>query len=169
VERNFPLAIRPSVSALGTRSLVRLTLALWLAALPLHGLLAQRPRSDAQLDSLTRSVASQLRCPVCQGESILDSPASLAQEMRALVRAQLAQGKTPDEVKAYFVSKYGEWILLAPPASGFTLLVYVLPIGAFLVGAAIVFFAVRRWTANTPTDTPDPAERVENEPTSIQR
>jgi cytochrome c-type biogenesis protein CcmH len=108
-------------------------------------------RSDAQLDSLTRSVASQLRCPVCQGESILDSPASLAQEMRTLVRTQLAAGKTPDEVKAYFVSKYGEWILLAPPASGFTLLVYALPIGALLLGAGIVFFAVRRWT-NVPDD-----------------
>src|SRR5262249_7013451 len=128
-----------------------------LVALPMVAA-AQRPRSDAELDSLTRSVASQLRCPVCQGESILDSPASLAQEMRTLVRTQLAEGKSPDDVKAYFISKYGEWILLAPPASGFTLLVYALPLVALLIGAAVVFFAVRRWTvppASLPTEEPD--------------
>jgi cytochrome c-type biogenesis protein CcmH len=128
---------------------------LWFAVLaaPLLSIAAQRPRTDAELDSLTRSVASQLRCPVCQGESILDSPASLAQEMRTLVRTQLAQGKSPDDVKAYFVSKYGEWILLAPPASGFTLLVYALPLAALLLGAAVVFFAVRRWTGAPPPPT----------------
>ena len=123
---------------------------------PLLSVGAQRPRTDAELDSLTRSVASQLRCPVCQGESILDSPASLAQEMRTLVRTQLAQGKSPDDVKAYFVSKYGEWILLAPPASGFTLLVYALPLAALLLGAAVVFFAVRRWTGPPPPSTEEP-------------
>ena len=123
---------------------------------PLVSSVAQRPRTDAELDSVARSVASQLRCPVCQGESILDSPASLAQEMRTLVRSQLAQGKSPDEVKAYFVSKYGEWILLAPPASGFTLLVYALPLAALLIGAGIVFFAVRRWTGAPPPPTEEP-------------
>jgi cytochrome c-type biogenesis protein CcmH len=131
----------------------RLLLLVALVAAPVWSASAQRPRTDAELDSLTRSVASQLRCPVCQGESILDSPASLAQEMRTLVRTQLAQGKSPDEVRAYFVSKYGEWILLAPPASGFTLLVYALPLAALLVGAAVVFFAVRRWTAPPPPPT----------------
>ena len=137
------------------RAVLVLTLAI---ALPtLASAQQQRPRSDAELDSLTRSVAGQLRCPVCQGESILDSPASLAQEMRTLVRTQLAEGKSPEEVKAYFVSKYGEWILLAPPASGFTLLVYALPLAALLIGAGVVFFAVRRWTgAPPPTSTEEP-------------
>jgi len=133
----------------------RCLLALLLAgALPALAAAQQGTSNEAQLDSLTRSVASQLRCPVCQGESILDSPASLAQEMRQLVRQQLAEGRTPDQVKGYFVSKYGEWILLAPPASGFTLLVYALPIGALLVGALVVFFAVRRWTGQQP-QTPE--------------
>ena len=136
-------------------ALVRPLLVLALTLAPFSAAIAQRPRSDAEVDSLARSVASQLRCPVCQGESILDSPASLAQEMRTLVRTQLAQGKSPDEVKAYFVSKYGEWILLAPPASGFTLLVYALPVLALLVGAAIVFFAVRRWTGQAPEEEPE--------------
>ena len=102
--------------------------------------------SDSVLDARTREVASQLRCPVCQGESIEASPSSLAQEMRALVRQQLAAGRTPDEVKAYFVSRYGEWVLLRPRAAGVTLAVYVLPVAMLLAGAAVVVLSVRRWT-----------------------
>jgi cytochrome c-type biogenesis protein CcmH/NrfF len=60
---------------------------------------------DSVLEARTSAVASQLRCPVCQGLSIQDSPSDLSQQMRSLVRDQLAAGKTPDEVKAYFVSK----------------------------------------------------------------
>lgn len=113
------------------------------------------PPSASRIDSLTRDVSSQLRCPVCQGESIQDSPSSLAQEMRAVVRSRLEAGKSPDEVKAYFVSKYGDWILLQPPAKGFTGLVYVLPVVALLVGAGIVMLAVRRWTAGPVRDVPE--------------
>jgi cytochrome c-type biogenesis protein CcmH len=84
---------------------------------------AQQPVTrDSALEARTSSVAAQLRCPVCQGLSIQDSPSDLAQSMRAVVRDQLAAGKTPDEVKAYYVSKYGEWILLAPKPSGFNLI-----------------------------------------------
>ena len=103
--------------------------------------------SDTLLEARTSSVASQLRCPVCQGLSIQDSPSDLARSMRSLVREQLAQGKSPDEVKAYFVSKYGEWILLAPSAHGFNLLAYAAPLLLVLGGAAVIFVAVRRWTA----------------------
>ncbi|MEP6731002.1 MAG: cytochrome c-type biogenesis protein CcmH, partial [bacterium] len=77
---------------------------------------------DSALEARTSAVAAELRCPVCQGLSIQDSPSELAQSMRSLVRDQLADGKSPDQVKAYFVSKYGEWILLAPKAHGFNVL-----------------------------------------------
>ena len=129
------------------RTLPRLAMAaqLLLLAAPTH---AQRPAApdSAALDARTRELSAQLRCPVCQGESIKDSPAPLAQEMRQVVREQLAAGKSPDEVKRYFVAKYGEWILLRPAASGFNLLVYALPFGALLAGALVVTLAVRRWT-----------------------
>lgn len=104
-----------------------------------------RPPADSALDEAVRAVASELRCPVCQGESIEDSPAGLAQEMRAVVREQLAAGKTPDEVKAYFAEKYGEWILLRPRASGWNLIVYVLPVAALVAGTAVVVRLTRRW------------------------
>ena len=108
-------------------------------------------KGDSALEARTSAVAAQLRCPVCQGLSIQDSPSDLAQSMRALVRDQLAAGKTPDEVKAYFVSKYGEWILLAPKPSGFNLVAYAIPLLVILGGGALVVLAVRRWTASEPT------------------
>ena len=66
--------------------------------------------------------------------------------MRAVVKDQLRAGKTPDEVKAYFISKYGEWILLEPKPHGFNILVYAMPIALVIVGLAVIFFAVRKWT-----------------------
>jgi cytochrome c-type biogenesis protein CcmH len=69
--------------------------------------------------------------------------------MRSLVRDQLAEGKSPDQVKAYFVSKYGEWILLSPPPHGFNLLAYVVPVLIVLGGGALIALAVRRWTAGS--------------------
>jgi cytochrome c-type biogenesis protein CcmH/NrfF len=101
-----------------------------------------------ELDRQVKEVASQLRCVVCQGLSIQDSPSSLAQEMRALVREQLADGRSPDEVKAYFVERYGEWVLLRPAPRGLNLLVYVLPVGMILGGAVFVFVKARQWTAD---------------------
>ena len=109
--------------------------------------LTQRSAVDSvQLEKRTSAVAAELRCPVCQGLSIQDSPSELALQMRGVVRDQLAAGRTPDEVKRYFVAKYGEWILLEPQAQGFNILVYVLPIAAVLGGIAIVATAVRRWS-----------------------
>lgn len=106
-----------------------------------------RTPADSALEARTSAVASQLRCPVCQGLSIQDSPSELAQSMRSVVRDQLAAGKSPDQVKAYFVSKYGEWILLSPAPHGFNLLAYALPVLVVLGGGALIILAVRRWTA----------------------
>jgi cytochrome c-type biogenesis protein CcmH/NrfF len=109
--------------------------------------------SDTVLESRVRAVASELRCPVCQGESIQDSPAALAQEMKSIVREQLAAGRRPDEVKGYFVEKYGEWILLRPKARGWNMLVYALPMLALLIGAGVIARATRRWSAPSGTVT----------------
>lgn len=109
---------------------------------------AQQPQApaDSILEARTAEVAAQLRCPVCQGLSIQDSPSELSQQMRAVVKDQLRAGKTPDEVKAYFISKYGEWILLEPKAKGFNVLVYALPIALVLGGLGVIAFAVKKWT-----------------------
>lgn len=118
---------------------------------------APRPASpsvtaaDSALDAQTRAVASTLRCPVCQGESIEDSPSDLARQMRAVVRDRLRSGETPDQVRAYFVSRYGEWILLEPTMTGLNILLYVIPILLVVGGLTLVAFLVRRWTRPQPT------------------
>ena len=112
-----------------------------------------RSPADSALDAQTTAVAAQLRCPVCQGLSIQDSPSELSQQMRNLVKEQLAAGKSPEEVMAYFVSKYGEWILLAPRARGFNLVAYGLPAVLFLSGLGFIAWIVRRWTAAGAVDS----------------
>ena len=102
--------------------LTRLFLILHL--LLLNPLLAAEP---PDIDEQTRNIAQELRCVVCQNLSVADSPSEMAQQMRGVVREQLRAGKTPQEVKDFFVSKYGEWVLLAPKTQGFSLLVWVLP------------------------------------------
>jgi cytochrome c-type biogenesis protein CcmH len=119
-----------------------------LSALLFAGVAAaqQATPADSVLEARTAAVAAQLRCPVCQGLSIQDSPSELSQQMRAVVKDQLRAGKTPEEVKAYFISKYGEWILLEPKARGFNILVYALPVLLVAGGLAAVALAVRKWT-----------------------
>ena len=110
-------------------------------------------QSDSALEAMTTVLASELRCPVCQGNSIQDSPSELAQQMRDVIREQLRAGKTPDEVRAYFVDKYGEWILLAPKATGLNLIVYIVPFAAIALGGIIVWRTVRKWTTASNAGT----------------
>lgn len=124
---------------------------------------AGRPALDsAALDALTRQVAAELRCPVCQGESIQESPSELAQEMKGVVRDQLAAGRTPDEVKAYFVGRYGEWILLRPTTTGFNALLYWLPPIVLLAGIGIVFMIARRWVRANAAAAAGPSSTTDN-------
>lgn len=102
--------------------------------------------SDSALEARTSAVAATLRCPVCQGESIQDSPSELAKQMRAVVRERLRGGDSPEEVKAYFVARYGEWILLEPKMTGLNVALYVLPVVLVAGGLVLVVFLVRRWT-----------------------
>jgi cytochrome c-type biogenesis protein CcmH len=111
--------------------------------------------ADSVLEARTTALAAELRCPVCQGNSIQDSPSELALQMRDVIRDQLRAGKTPDEVRAYFVAKYGEWILLSPKAEGLNLVVYLVPVVAVLIGGLIVWRTVRRWTALSPVTPSD--------------
>lgn len=117
---------------------------------------AAQTKAEADLEERTSKVAATLRCPVCQGESIQDSPAELAQQMRGVVRDQLRAGKSPDEIKAYFVARYGEWILLEPKMTGLNILLYAFPVMLVIAGLGFVYTLVRRWTStdsnnSTPT------------------
>ena len=118
---------------------------------------------DFALEDRVREVAEGLRCVVCQNLSVADSPSDLAKEMRNLVREQIQQGKSPEEIRAYFVSRYGEYVLLAPPKRGFNLLLWGLPFLAIAAGACGVYLVARRWTAQREPEAavdPEYAERV---------
>lgn len=106
--------------------------------------------AQGELDDQVRAVAAGLRCPVCQNLSVADSPSELAGEMRGVIREQLAAGKTPDEVRAYFVSKYGDWVLLSPRPRGLSLLVWLGPFAAAGLGLIVAIRAVRRWAQRPP-------------------
>lgn len=119
------------------------------------------------LEEQVQQVAAELRCPVCQGLSVADSPSGMANQMRDLIRERLKAGESPEAVKAYFVERYGEWILLAPKREGFNLLVWVLPFLGLGGGAVVLVAVLRRWKKR-PEAAPasvDPAylERVRHE------
>jgi len=118
-----------------------------LSAFVTGALESQGTAADTLLAARTRAISSVLRCPVCQGESIQDSPAELSAQMRALVREQLQAGRTDEEVKQYFVDRYGEWILLEPKPRGANLLLYLAPVLVVLGGLLFVWRVVRRWSA----------------------
>jgi cytochrome c-type biogenesis protein CcmH len=91
--------------------LLLLLLSLWLPALAQEG-----PPPD--LSPEVFRIARELRCPVCQGESAAESNSGVAVEMRRLIAEMLKEGKSEEEIKAFFVERYGEWILYEPPRRG---------------------------------------------------
>lgn len=100
---------------------------------------AAAPRQAASGDDV-QAVASTLRCPTCVAESVADSTAPLSAGMRSVIEEQLGQGRTPDEIRAWFVERYGEQVLLEPPRRGLGLALWLLP----LVAAPTAAWAVVR-------------------------
>ena len=111
------------------------------------------------LEDRTREIATELRCVVCQNLSVADSPSEMAQQMRDVVREQLQAGKTPEQIKAFFVSKYGEWVLLKPKTTGFSALLWILPYAALILGIIAALWFVRRWSKVKRTDR-EPAQQA---------
>jgi cytochrome c-type biogenesis protein CcmH len=117
-----------------------------LAALAVLAALAGPATPAAPVDENTvHAIAAQLRCVVCQSLSVADSPSETANQMRGVIRERLAAGDTPEQVVAYFVDKYGQWILLAPPREGFNILVWAAPFAALAVGFVVVAITLGRW------------------------
>lgn len=102
--------------------------------------------ADSRLDTQARTIADQLRCPVCRGVPISESPSPLAQDMMAVIHQKLSEGKTPEAILDYFTEHYGEWILLKPKPKGLNWIVWILPAVVFLAGAALLTLAIRKWS-----------------------
>jgi cytochrome c-type biogenesis protein CcmH len=111
---------------------------------------------DPKLEARARELSLELRCLVCQNQSIDDSHASLARDLRILVRERLKAGDSDAEVRAYLVSRYGEFILLKPPLRMGTLLLWLSPFAILaLGGVAIMAVARRRQQAETVAQLSD--------------
>ncbi len=108
-----------------------------LLTVALLGLDRGRPSGDRAY-----ALERQLRCPVCTSVSIAESTSGTATAMRAGVEEQIAAGRSDQQIVDYFRARYGDWVLLDPPARGTTLLLWALPVGALVLGVAVL--ALRR-------------------------
>ncbi len=110
--------------------------------------------SEAVLQERTKEVSKTLRCAVCQSESVWESNAELALQMREIIRERLIAGQSPDEIRAYFVSRYGDFILLQPRKMGLNLLLWGGPFLILGIGGIFLFRTLRGWVKQTAPAEP---------------
>jgi cytochrome c-type biogenesis protein CcmH len=119
-------------------------LLLLLSAAPAFAVNPDEVLKDPALEARARALSAQLRCMVCQNQSIDDSNADLAKDLRLLVRERLTAGDSDDQVIEYLVSRYGEFVLLKPRLSEHTILLWGMPVALAAIGAGVVFVQLRR-------------------------
>ncbi len=138
---------------------LRLALILIFAAIaaPSFAVQPDEVMKDPALEARARALSAELRCMVCQNQSIDDSDAPLARDIRILIRRRIAEGESNAAVRSYLVSRYGDFILLKPPFELDTLLLWLSPLITLCAGLAAVFVARRHMR------TPAPALSAEEE------
>lgn len=130
-----------------------------LAALVFTGSSATATVGEEKLELQMREIAKTLRCTVCQNESIWESQAELAFQMRDVIRDRLRKGENPEQIRAYFLSRYGDYILLAPQKKGFNWILWAGPFVMLAVGGTALFIFLSRWVTRTsrqPQENPPP-------------
>ena len=125
------------------RALLALVMLAWLA-LPAFAVNPDEMLADPALEARARDISEGLRCLVCQNESIDDSDADLAHEIRVLVRDRLKAGDTDAQVIQYLVDRYGEFVLLKPVLAPHTLLLWVAAPTILVIGGIVLFVVGRR-------------------------
>ena len=111
-----------------------------MAAAPLANVQLADPEQEKQARSLMETV----RCLVCQGQSIADSDADMAGDMRALIRERIQKGESPEQVRAWLVERYGDWVTYAPPQHGVAAILWALPAILILIGGFVAAGRIRR-------------------------
>ncbi|MGD9783911.1 MAG: cytochrome c-type biogenesis protein CcmH [Hyphomicrobiaceae bacterium] len=135
------------------RALLATVLAIAVSSGPIRALEPGERLADPALEARARALSAELRCLVCQNQSIDDSDAPLARDLRHLVRERLVAGDTDARVKTFVVERYGEFVLLKPPVGLHTLLLWLTPVLALLAVAAVLVRGFRnrqRAAANAP-------------------
>lgn len=111
---------------------------------PAYALTVDTPLPDPALEARAKALFTQVRCVVCAGEAIADSPAEVARDMRREVRGMIAKGHSNDEIKELLVTRYGAQILMAPPMADRHLLIWLLPLLLLAAGVLFVWRQLRR-------------------------
>jgi cytochrome c-type biogenesis protein CcmH len=119
-------------------------LALALMATPALAVQPDEILADPALEARAREISRNIRCPVCQGESIDDSNAAISRDLRLIIRERLMAGDSDDQVVDFIVERYGEFVLFNPRASGSNLILWLAGPAMLLAGGAIAFSAPRR-------------------------
>lgn len=132
---------------------------------PAGAVLPDEMLPDAAQEQRARAISKDLRCVVCQNQSIDDSDAPLARDLRLLVREQIRLGKTDAEVRDYVVARYGNFVLLKPPVEGDTLLLWAGPFAVLLLGG----IGMVLWQRRRPAATPDAAPLTDAERAELDR
>ncbi|MCA9500518.1 MAG: cytochrome c-type biogenesis protein CcmH [Nitrospira sp.] len=132
-----------------------------LLTIPLPLFAAVQDESD--VDIQVREIAKTLRCTVCQTENIWESGAPLAQQMRGVIRDRIALGHSTEEIRAYFLSRYGDYILMEPPKHGVNWLIWVSPFLLLLVGGFFLYKEVTHWVRDTPTPPTQPESPLDDQ------
>jgi cytochrome c-type biogenesis protein CcmH len=127
---------------------------------PVRAVLPQEQLADARQEARARRLGSELRCLVCQNQTIDDSEAPLAADLRVLLRQRLRAGDTDRQAIDYIVERYGHYVLLQPPFELQTALLWLGPALVFAAGAAGVVLFVRRGRGPTPAEAPLTAEEL---------
>ncbi|WP_443646495.1 cytochrome c-type biogenesis protein [Candidatus Ponderosibacter sp. Uisw_141_02] len=126
---------------------------------PAYAITAEEMLANPVLEERARNLSKQLRCLVCQNQSIDDSDADLARDLRREVRSQIAAGTSDDAIIDQLRAKYGDYVLLNPPLDRATLFLWLSPLGFILLGGLIVMMARRQRGATIATEL-DAAERA---------
>lgn len=121
------------VRGVGIAAWVLTLVVLFALALP-FSVAAEEPLSPEALE-----IANELNCPVCEGQSVRDSNSQLARQMRQVIQQKLDAGESPEQIKAYFVERYGIGILREPPKEGFTWALWWGPVVGLAFGAAVLY------------------------------
>jgi cytochrome c-type biogenesis protein CcmH len=123
---------------------------------------------DAEREARVSLLGKQLRCAVCQGVAIIDSPASMAQAQLAKVRELVAEGKTDEEVRAYFVQRYGEWVLLEPSKDGLNAVLWVGPLALLGIGLLVIVMQRKSTTPGSVQTAPESPAQTSEDPLLAQ-
>ena len=147
-----------------------MTLALLVSLMLGQGYAPQRQGLDpleAEKEARVMRLGKQLRCAVCQGVSIADSPASMARAQLDKVRELVSENKTDDEIYAYFIERYGEWVLLQPTTGGLNSVLWLGPLALLGIGLIVIVMQSKKSAVMLPIpQTAAAAEVASPAPTS---